>query len=84
LAMDRGTGPDGRALNGGGGGCSSGLRQAESEGSGFSSTGPNGSIIYGIVPKTTRTVTIQTGLHTHRTIHPVNGVYIATTPFKFG
>ena len=66
--------------------CSNSIQQAESEGSGLSasSSTSKGSVIYGIVPRTTHAVTIQTGSHTHRTIHPVDGVYITTTPFRYG
>jgi hypothetical protein len=84
FATDRTRGPYGRISNGAGGGCSPSVRNAESEGSGFSSTGATGSIIYGIIPKTMHTVTIPTGVYTHTTIHPVDGVYITPTPARFG
>jgi hypothetical protein len=84
FAVDRTKGPFGQTIGGAGGSCSPGARQAESEGSGFSSVGTTGSIVYGVVPKTKRTVTIPTGAHTHTTIHPVDGVYIEPTPVRFG
>jgi hypothetical protein len=54
------------------------------QGAGQSSTNPNGTVIYGVVPATTTTVRIQTGPQSYREVRPEDGVYIALTRFRYG
>jgi hypothetical protein len=57
--------------------CSSSLATAETRGAGFSSGFPGGgTAICGVIPRTMATVTIWLGHHRHRTIRPVDGVYL--------
>jgi hypothetical protein len=56
-------------------GCSRDVASAVSEGSGVSSDGWH----YGVLPNTERTLTIRAGPHSHKTIHPPDGVYIYRT-----
>lgn len=68
---------------GGGGsgmGCSRDIASAVSEGSGISSGRPGGvTWHYGVLPNSKPTLTFRTGRHSHRTIHPPDGVYIYRT-----
>jgi hypothetical protein len=54
------------------------------QGAGESSTGANGTIIYEVVPTTTKTVSILTGPHSRRQVRPDDGVIIAYTRFRYG
>ncbi len=70
-------------LFGGGGaamGCSRDIASAVSSGSGISSGSP-GDVTwhYGVLPNTKPTLTIRTGPHSHKTIHPSDGVFIYRT-----
>lgn len=61
-------------------GCSRDVASAVSDGSGVSSGYPRGvTWHYGVLPKTKPTLTIRTGPHSHKTIHPSDGVYIYRT-----
>jgi hypothetical protein len=64
---------------GGGEACSGNLAQAEATGTGLTSGGPGGTVTYRILPKSKPTITIRTGPHTHRTITPAYGIYVATS-----
>jgi hypothetical protein len=56
-------------------GCSRDVASAVSDGSGVSSDRWH----YGVLPNTKPTLTIRTGAHSHKTIHPPDGVYIYRT-----
>jgi hypothetical protein len=69
-------------LGGGGAGmsCSPSIASAVADGSGLSSGSPGGiTWHYGVLPNTKPTLTIRTGPHSHKTIHPPDGVYIYRT-----
>lgn len=68
------------------GGCAPTLARALKDGTGETSTGSRirGSMVYMVVPRTTHNYKLQTGRHAFRTIHPVDGVVVAHTPFRFG
>jgi hypothetical protein len=55
--------------------CSRDIASAVSNGSGISS----GRWHFGVLPNTKPTLTIRTGPHSHKTIHPPDGVYIYRT-----
>jgi len=55
--------------------CSRNVVAAVAEGSGISSNGWH----YGVLPNTKPTLTIRTGPHSQKTIHPPDGVYIYRT-----
>jgi hypothetical protein len=60
--------------------CSRDIASAVSDGSGISSGYPGGvTWHYGVLPNTKPTLTIRTGPHSHKTIHPSDGVYIYRT-----
>lgn len=60
--------------------CSANLTQAETTGTGLTSGRPGGATItYRVLPKSKPTVTIRTGPHTHRTVTPPYGIYVATS-----
>jgi hypothetical protein len=68
------------AGTGAGMGCSRDVASAVSDGSGVSSGYPGGiTWHYGVLPNTKPTLTIRTGPHSHKTIHPPDGVYIYRT-----
>ncbi len=54
------------------------------QGAGESSTGTNGTVLYEVVPTTTRTISILTGPHSRRQVRPEDGVIIAYTRFRYG
>jgi hypothetical protein len=57
--------------------CSPNVASATLHGTGLSSGNPGGiTITWGVLPDAHPTTTIRTGPHTHRTIHPPDGVYI--------
>jgi hypothetical protein len=65
---------------GGGMACSRDVASAVSDGSGLTSGAPGGvTWHYGVLPKTKPTLTIRTGRHSHKIIHPPDGVYIYRT-----
>jgi hypothetical protein len=60
--------------------CSPNVASAAANGAGVSSGSPGRpSWHYGVLPKTKPTLTIRTGPHRRRTIHPPDGVYIYRT-----
>lgn len=63
------------AGTGAGMGCSRDVASAVSGGAGISSDRWH----YGVLPNTKPTLTISTGPHSHKTIHPPDGVYIYRT-----
>ena len=65
---------------GAGMGCAPSVALAVSQGSGVTVGNPGGvTWHYGVLPRTKPTVTIRSGRHGHRTIHPADGVYIYQT-----
>jgi hypothetical protein len=69
---------------GSGGSCSANLQRAIADGAGEDADNQHGAVQYSVVPRTVHTIKIQITIRTSRTIHPVDGVYIGRTPFKFG
>lgn len=63
------------AGTGAGMGCSRDVASVVADGSGISSDRWN----YGVLPNNKPTLTIRTGPHSHKTIHPPDGVYIYRT-----
>ena len=60
--------------------CSRDVASAVADGAGLSSGYPGGvTWHYGVLPNTKLTLTIRTGPHSHKTIHPPDGVYIYRT-----
>ena len=60
--------------------CSPDVASAVSGGTGLTSGYPGGSTWhYGVLPRTTPTLTIRSGPHRHKTIRPPDGVYIYRT-----
>jgi hypothetical protein len=61
-------------------GCSRDIASAVADGSGLTSGSPGGvTWHYGVLPTTKPTLTIRTGPHRQRTLHPPDGVYIYRT-----
>jgi hypothetical protein len=61
-------------------GCSRDLASAVTNGAGLTVGNPGRTTWhYGVLPNRQPTVTIRTGSHSHRTIHPPDGVYIYRT-----
>lgn len=78
--------PAGRSSSGASGGCAASLTSALTDGAGETASGGGmqGSMVYLVLPRTTRDYKLQIGAHASRVIHPVDGVVIAHTPFQFG
>jgi hypothetical protein len=78
--------PYNRSPSGISGGCTDSLALVLKGGTGESSSGSDihGSMVYAVVPRTTHGYKLQTGVHTFRIVHPVDGIVVAHTPFQFG
>lgn len=78
--------PYGGSSSGASGGCAGSLALALKDGAGETASGggTQGSMVYAVVPRTTHDYKLQTGVHTFRIIHPVDGIVVAHTPFRFG